>query len=433
MLLHPAQSSIASDTHRFRVVSCGRRFGKTTLAAYEMLGFAISKDDRRVAYYAPTFDDARDIMWAILLKVCETAITYKNDSRLELKVRTVDGGESLIVLAGWESVQERGKGRGVANDFIVADEVSSYRNFWEGWNEVLSPTLVDRKGSALFISTPKGFNHFYELFCMEKKDPSYVSFHFTTYDNPHIPVEEIEREKLSKPENAFSQEYLADFRKTEGLVYKEFDRQRHVFSDFNEIPDVVDRIAGLDFGYTNPAAIVEIVKDKDGTFWVVSEWYKTGKTNHEIVEYAQSLDVHLWYPDPAEPDRIEEMKRAGMNVREVNKDVIKGIDTVRTLFKNGRLKIHASCENLISELEMYVYKEKKTLDEQEQPMKENDHALDAMRYALFMQNPLRGVRTTTRQYRPGATAINSPTVQNTNTVKGGSLLHKVLNTRWLDK
>lgn len=432
MNLHPAQSSIAIDTHRFRTVSCGRRFGKTTLAAYEMLGVALSKDDMRVAYYAPTLDDARTIMWSILVKVCEPAIIYKNESRLELKVRTIKGGESLIVLAGWESVQERGKGRGVANDFIVCDEVSSYRYFWEGWNEVLSPTLIDRKGSALFISTPKGFNHFYELFMMEKKDPSYKSFHFTTFDNPHVPPEEIERERLSKPENAFAQEYMADFRKTEGLVYKEFDRQRHVFSSMGEIPDIVEKFAGLDFGYTNPTAMIEVWKDKDGSFWVVSEWYKTGKTNTEIVEYAKTMDVNLWYPDPAEPDRIEEMRRGGLAVREVNKDITKGIDTVRTLFKNGRLQIHISCVNLIDELEQYVYKEKKTLDEPEVPMKEHDHALDALRYALFMQNPLMK-RTPVTQHRPSM-GIESPSQRNTSVIKGGKgILGKILNTDWLDR
>jgi PBSX family phage terminase large subunit len=432
MNLHPAQSSIASDTHRFRVVSCGRRFGKTTLAAYEMLGVALSKNDMRIAYYAPTLDDARTIMWSTLVKICESAITYKNESRLELKVRTVQGGESLIVLAGWESVQERGKGRGVANDFIVCDEVAFYRGFWEGWNEVLSPTLIDHKGSALFISTPKGFNHFYELFMLEQRDKSYKSFHFTSYDNPHTPVEELDREKENKPENAFAQEYMADFRKTEGLIYKDFDPQRHVFNDMGIIGEVVDKIAGLDFGFKNPAAIVEIWKDREGNFWVINEWYRREKTNDEIVEYAKTLDIRLWYPDPAEPDRIEEMKRAGLSVREVNKDVKKGIDTVQTLFKTGRLKVHHTCTNLLDELSMYVYKEKRTMDEPEEPMKENDHALDALRYALFMQNPLMNNRGVTRQYR-SSSVVNSPSVQNTIQIKGGGLINKILNTKWIDK
>ena len=280
MILTPAQGQIAKDTHRFRVLNCGRRFGKTVLAIEEMVGVAIKKKDRRVAYFAPTRDDAREIAWAMLTKKCENITTYKNESLLQLRIMTEDGGESLIALYGWESVQERGKGRGLANDFIVCDEVSNYRNFWVGWNEVLSPTLIDRKGSAMFISTPKGFNHFYDLHNIENKNPDYKSFHFTSYDNPHIPKEEIDRERLSKPEDTFAQEYLADFRKTQGLVYKEFDRDRHLFE--GEVSNVIEFIGGVDFGFTNPCAVLHIKKDYDNNYWVTNEWYHTERTEEQI-------------------------------------------------------------------------------------------------------------------------------------------------------
>ena len=201
-------------------------------------------------------------------------------------------------------------------------------------------------------------------------------------------------------EDRFSQEFGADFRKTEGLVYKEFDRTKHVFQDTDLIqPDgterhgIIERMAGIDFGYTNPTAAVEIWRDSDDNYWVVSEWYKTGKTNAEVIEYVKTLKVNQVYPDPAEPDRIEEMERAGINVREVSKDVEKGIDSVRHLFKNGRLKIHHKCYNLIQELETYSYKERRPLqNEPEEPIKENDHALDALRYALYMQQPIAYVK-----------------------------------------
>src|SRR3990167_5095582 len=260
MRLTESQAEIANDLHRFRVLNCGRRFGKTVLAFEEMVGVAIAKKDRRVAYFAPTRDDAREITWAMLLKKCENIITYKNESLHQIKIMTQDEGESMIALYGWESVQERGKGRGLANDFIVCDEVSTYRNFWVGWNEVLSPTLIDRKGTAMFISTPKGFNHFYDLYNTELKDKDFKSFHFTSYDNPHIPIEEIEREKATKPPDTFAQEYLADFKKTQGLVYKEFDREKHLYEELHQTivwgkPAVPYQTLGaVDFGYRNPAA-----------------------------------------------------------------------------------------------------------------------------------------------------------------------------------
>ncbi len=404
MPLTPAQSQIARDTHRFRVLNCGRRFGKTVLAVEEMIGVAMAKSDRRVAYFAPTRDDAREITWSMLVKKCEHIITYKNESLLHIKILSQDGGESMIALYGWESVQERGKGRGLANDFIVCDEVSSYRNFWVGWNEVLSPTLIDRKGSAMFISTPKGFNHFYDLYNFQDKDPNYKSYHFTSYDNPHIPKEELDREKLSKPEDAFAQEFLADFRKQTGLVYKEFSRDRHVFSD-NDLAKKAKLtasavIVGIDWGYKNPCAILKAYKDSDAHYWFVEEYYKTEKMTEEIIEYAKAMGGTHYYPDPAEPDRIEMLRRAHLNVRDVSKDVEAGLDAVRALFKENRIHIHSSLVNLISELETYRYGEKKPdANEKEEPIKENDHAVDAFRYMLYMQQPA-GYSSVAKQFAP---------------------------------
>ncbi len=408
MILTPAQNTIAEDTHRFRVVNCGRRFGKTTLATEEMLGVALAKKDRRVTYYAPTIEDARDIMWGSLVRICEPVIIYKNDSRLELRIRSVDGGESLISINGWESVQERGKGRGLANDFIVFDEVAQYRNFWVGWDEVLSPTLIDRKGSALFISTPKGFNHFYELYNLQEKDENYKSFHFTTYDNPHVPQEEIERERLSKTEDRFAQEYLADFRKTEGLVYKTFSRDKHVYTDADYT--VAETLAGIDWGWTNPTAAHKVEKDTQRHYWISDEFYKTNKTTGETIEHVKTYGASKVYADPAEPDRNEEARKAGLNIREVSKDIEAGISCVQDLFKQGRIHIHSSCVNLIRELETYSYPEKKAdKNEPELPIKENDHALDEIRYVLYMQEGKGGTTYATVHY--AASAQPRPTPQ----------------------
>jgi len=394
MNLTPWQKVVASDTHRFRVLNCGRRSGKTVLAAEEMLGVAISKSDRHVSYYAQTRDDARDIMWQILVKRAQPITSYRNDSRLELKIKSQDEGESLIVLYGWESVQERGKGRGMYNDLVVLDEVAHMRNFWIGWDEVLSPTLIDRKGSALFISTPKGYNHFYDLYNLQERSLDYKSFHYTSYDNPHIPKEEIDRERAIKNEDIFAQEYLADFRKTKGLVYKEFIRDQHVYSDV--IFNPVERLVGIDWGFTNPSAVYLIERDTDNVYYVTQEYYKTQKTTPELIEYISTLKGNKFYPDPAEPDRAEEMRRAGLIPREVSKDIEAGINCVRELLKTNRLFIHSSCVNLVSEFETYSYPDKKPdKNEPELPIKEDDHGMDAIRYALYMQPALTQPQATT--------------------------------------
>lgn len=383
MELHLNQRRIAESRKRFRVICCGRRFGKTTLAIEEIKVKALSVSCN-IAYIAPTYQQARDIAWTMLKNELRPIIVKENESRLELLVYTKDGDKSLIQLRGWESIETL---RGQQFDFIVIDEIAMMRNFWINWQEVIRPTLTDTKGEAMFISTPKGFNHFYDLYNLENTDSDYKSFHFTSYDNPFIPKEELDKAKKEITEDRFAQEYMADFRKTEGLVYKEFDRAKHLFED-KEI-NAVKTISGIDFGFTNPATVLTIKKDKDARYWVTDEWYKTQQTDAQIADYVAALSFNECYPDPESASGIEELKRRKVNVRDVikNKDSIRnGINAVRELFKSNRLFIHKNCQNLIWELETYSYPDKKAdHNEEENPIKENDHAVDALRYALMME------------------------------------------------
>lgn len=104
-----------------------------------MFGKAVAKNDQRVAYIAPTIQQARDIAWEQLKKICRPiAVGKPNESRLEITVNTQAGGTSLIILRGWEAVETL---RGQRFDFVVIDEVAQMRNFWIGWREVVRPTL----------------------------------------------------------------------------------------------------------------------------------------------------------------------------------------------------------------------------------------------------------------------------------------------------
>jgi PBSX family phage terminase large subunit len=374
MSLTKSQATIALDRHRFRVINCGRRFGKTTLAVKEIKG-KIAAKKKHIVYIAPTYQQARDIAWEMLKK--EFIGADFNESRLEMRV-----GDSVVFLRGWESIETL---RGQAFDFIVIDEIAMMRNFWLYWQEVIRPTLTDTQGKVMFISTPKGFNHFYDLYNLELTDNDYKSFHFTSYDNPYLPVEELNKAKQEIPEDRFAQEYLADFRKTEGLVYKEFDRGKHLYDKLPEIT-ILDRLLGIDFGFTNPTAMLLILRDAHGNYYADSEWYKTNQTNDQIIETALSFKTNQAYPDPEAPEKILELNRAGVNCMEVSKgkDSIKnGIDIVRGLLKQGRLRINKLCLNLIWEFETYTYPAKRPDNPNpEIPIKENDHLLDALRYVL---------------------------------------------------
>ncbi len=389
--LHPAQAEVALDKHRFRVICAGRRVGKTTLAIDQMKACAAARPSR-IAYIAPTLQQARDIAWEQLKKDCiNAAIRVREAPHLEIVLPTQSGGESSIILRGWEAIETL---RGQSFDLIVIDEVASMRNFWSNWQEVIRPTLTDRKGEVIFISTPKGFNHFYDLYNLQDTDQDYKSWRFPSAANPHLPHEEIEKAKLELSYERFIQEYEAQFSKTEGLVYKEFDRQKHLFTTLQEMPTL--KLAGIDFGYTNPCAIAPLWKDRTDTYWMMPEFYQTGQTDVQVAEYVAAQGYNRVYPDPEAPAAIAEMRKRGVNVRTVikGKDSIKnGIDVVRELLKANKLKIHSSNKNTILEFETYVYPDKKDMhNESELPIDENNHMMDALRYALFMDAGVRSSR-----------------------------------------
>jgi PBSX family phage terminase large subunit len=406
MKLHEAQKQIVRDTTRFRVVNAGRRFGKTLLAIEELVYEAVNKDNANIAYVAPTYAQAREISWELLKKrVLDVKNPEINETRLEMVVPNKFGSMSKITLKGWESIESL---RGQTYDFLVLDEVAMYRSFQSQWQEVIRPTLTDRRGRVLFISTPKGFNHWYDLYNLEQRDKDYKSFHFTTYDNPFVPKDEIDKQKEELTEDRFAQEINADFRKTEGLVYKEFDRAKHLYQVLPNI-HFVETIAGVDPGFTNPCAVPTIKVDADDNYWVDEEYYKTGQTDAYNADFVASKDFNKVYPDPENAGFVKELLNRKVNVREVIKgkgSIATGINKVKELFKANRIKINiVNCPNLIYELETYSYPDKKDLhNEEENPIDENNHAVDALRYALTMH---RSGQAKAYQYRPSGMNANA--------------------------
>lgn len=380
MILHQTQSLVAQDKHRFRVLRSGRRWGKTTLAILEMVAKAVFRDEAKVVYIAPTYQQARDIAWNELKKICRPVTININEARLEITIKTKQGKQSIIWLRGWESVETL---RGQAFDFVVIDEIAMMRNFWVNWQEVLRPTLTDKRGEVLFVSTPKGFNHFYDLCNQELTDNDYKTFHFTSYDNPHLPIDELDKAKATLPLDRFAQEYQASFQKTQGLVYKEFDREKHLYS---ELPlDKYQKLGAVDFGYRNPAAVLD-ARWSSEKLLIEDEWYKRERTDIQIAEYVALQKFQAVYPDPENAGAIEELRRQRVNVREVVKgpnSVKSGIQSIREMLIRGDLLINKRCVNLIAEFEMYSYEDDKVeRNEQENPIKANDHALDALRYLV---------------------------------------------------
>ena len=382
------QKEVIQSNYRYKVLNWGRRSGKTTVFAKEARITANAINNAKITYYAQTFGDARDIAWDIFLEVFGETVVKKNETLLELTVMNIKGGTSKVNLKGWESVVTSQKGRGTENDLLLVDEVAYCRGFKQYWDTVLEPTLLTTKGKAIFASTPNGFNDFYELCNIAQKSPGWFFSHATSYDNPYNDPEDLNKKKEEISEDRFAQEYLADFRKQEGLVYKEFDRNLCLYGDDQKI-DSNMKLGGIDFGFVNPSAIVEIKRDKKDCFWVKELYYKSGKTDAQVAEIVSAYNFNKVYPDPENQAAIKVLTDNKVPVYEVvkGKDSVRnGIDKIRDLFKQGRLKIHKDSHNLIFEFENYHYpKAKDEGNQDELPVKEHDHCLDALRYVITME------------------------------------------------
>ena len=212
--LHEKQREVFDDPHRFRIVAAGRRFGKSRLAAWLLLIEALQSESKDVFYVAPTFQQAKDIMWGVLKELGKDVISAAHENT---SVLTLVNGRK-IYLKGADRPDTL---RGVGLHFLVIDEYADIKpNVWE---QILRPALADVQGKALFIGTPKGRNHFYELYkyAEEGQDDDWKEFHFSSYDNPLIPESEIQAAKTSMSGFAFRQEFLASFQAASRDIFKE--------------------------------------------------------------------------------------------------------------------------------------------------------------------------------------------------------------------
>ena len=410
--LSPWQLTVAKDPHRFRVVCAGRRSGKSVLSRLIVLKWALEN----VGNYwivSPSYRQAKMIHWNEIRKeIPREWVEKTNDTELSI---TLKNG-SIIELKGAENPDAL---RGVKLRGLVIDEIASIRNWDWLWSEVLRPTLTDYEAPTLFISTPKGYNHFFELYNLGNQGDGmflYKSWRYTSYDNPYIPKEEIDNARKELTEDTFAQEYMADFRKYTGLVYKEFQREVHVIEPFN-IPEEWSIYRGIDFGSTNPTACIWVAIDNDDNWFIVSEHYSVNQTidYHAGVINADrySAKVQATYGDPSGAQWISEFAQRGIYITPANKEtgtnfnswVRFGIEKVAeklkcmpghqvsTLGVRGQnplqgqpgMYIFNTCTNLVREFETYRWKEKSVtqaqdLNEPDVPEKANDHAMDALRY-----------------------------------------------------
>lgn len=196
---HPAQRAVLDCTARFRVMMCGRRFGKSLISQNISVEDGVQR--KNIAYVTPTYQLGK-IFFQEILKTIPVEIYRKNET--DLVINFITGG-SIRFFTG----EKLDAMRGLKFHLVIIDEASYIANLKEGWENSIRPTLTDYKGRCIFLSTPKGKNFFYSLY-LKSGEPDWQSFKFTTYDNPYIDREEIDAAKMQLPNAVFEQEYMAN-------------------------------------------------------------------------------------------------------------------------------------------------------------------------------------------------------------------------------
>ena len=398
------QKKVWKDDSRYVVINCGRRAGKTTLVAWKLFYNATQKDKQIIWYVAPTYKQAKQILWEMLIEMIpKVAIEKRNET--ELKIVLKNG--SRIEVKGADNVDSL---RGVKIDFAVLDE-AAFIDKWEQVWKVMRPTLVDSKASVMFISTPNGFNHFRELSynqtpdgtpIFDEKDHSY--YHFTSYDNPFLDRAELDTMKREMNEDSFEQEIMGEFRKMAGLIYKEFKREIHMVDiPFDRFDTNWTYTRALDFGFGHKSSLGYYAISPDQTeIYRYDGLYVSGFNEGQIAEVVKTKDAgrYITYPvaDSAQPMAISELQSHGANFNPVEKgrDSVKnGIVKVSSLLKvradTGRptLMFNRHHAYVADEFERYRWIENKNDKSliREIPYKALDDCMDEIRYFAMSWKP----------------------------------------------
>ena len=249
MQLYDKQQQINLSKARFKIARAGRKGGKTSyevenisfkaIAAAHKLNIRKTEfpTGRKVLYIAPTQEQARNIVWESLKRRLHGLGKF-NEARLQVVVPNEDTNpetgqpeKTTIFVGGWEN---RENYRGLTDVIhITFDELDTLKNFFIDWKEIFRPMFLDTGGTADFIGTPKKENP--NLKRLEKEadiKDNFEVFHFTSFDNPFLPREELELLKAEYEGDyaSYQQEILAEYIENTGSLFK-YDALVDVFSN----------------------------------------------------------------------------------------------------------------------------------------------------------------------------------------------------------
>lgn len=410
--LHKFQKIVMNARQRFRVVVAGRRWGKTQVSKIALVKAAAAKPRQLVWYVAPTYQQARDIMWDDLKASVPRAWIAKNGiNEQRMSIRLVNG--SRISLKGADKPDSL---RGVGLHFVVIDEAQDIKS--ETWDLVLQPTLATTNGRALFIGTPKAYNWLYDKYMLGQRGDTvqderkrmvpneWASWQFPTITSPFIPRREIEARRRDMDPRSFRQEFEASFESMSGRVYYPFNREDHI-GDCPFDPKAPIYI-GMDFNI-DPMSAVIVQEKANGEIWVVDERVMYGSNAQEMADelarsYYRYFNQISIYPDPAGNNRNHDRGESSLDIlreagfrkiyfRNKHPLVQDRVNSVNRLLLTAegevRIRIDRKCRKFIDSIEQTIYKEGSREVDKSQG---TEHAMDAFGYYAEFRHPMRKMK-----------------------------------------
>lgn len=397
------QQTIFDSPARFKCVSAGRRFGKSYLSMWEIARVA-RNPKKNICYVSPTYRMSKQIMFDMLEEELTKVNWLKKANVSDLTFILVNG--SKIMLRSGENYDSL---RGISLDLVIMDEASYIEP--EAWTKVLRPTLSDRQGTAMFISTPNGRgNWFYDLYNHAKNTTDWAAFQFTTAEGGNVPAVEIEAARADLDAKSYSQEYLATFETAGNNVFYAFHPDASVQKYTGEMPR--DIIVGMDFNISPMSAVIGI-NTGDGIHIIDEIVLRDSNTEEMAQELKRRYGHHrvTVFPDPAGAARKTSavgktdhtiLHDAGFIVKSPRgHDPVKdGINATNRLLcdaaGNRRLFVDPKCKETIECFNKFQYKEGTNNPDKSSGY---DHLMDAVRYAVNYLYPIKKIVDTKDKVR----------------------------------
>lgn len=348
--MHPAQAQVARDRRRFNVLSCGRRWGKTTFATNRLLLPALHSQP--VAWFSPTYKMMAEVWRDVRQALRPITATF---SEQQHRITTTTGG----VVDMW-SLDQPDAARGRKYRRVVLDEAAMVRDLERAWQAVIRPVLVDYRGGAWFASTPKGFNYFKSLYDLGQ-DPAmtdWASWQQPTEANPYIPADEVVAARLMLPERTFAQEFLAHFLEDGGGVFRRVLEAVRAEPQGRAVPG--HRYAvGVDWGKISDFTVLTVL---DTTLNAVVCVDRFNRIDYTVQKGRLVAVCERFTPDTIIAEQnsmgvplIEDLVRFGLPVQPfqtTNASKAQAIEALGLAFEQGALAIPPHTE-LLAELQAY--------------------------------------------------------------------------------